>query len=184
MTSMSRSRRSNGAIVAAVSFIVTLIMAVSLVSVTAFAYTNNSPINTINAIINAQGSCFISLSTNAINFGQVAAGSNTLFTNNQIIDQDPNGNIAANVLLGGSNWIGPSSANFFVANTVWNPTNVAVGTANNLELFPSLFDTAIQIPAPNYITPTTSANVYFGLFIPKLTALGVYTQNIVLENSC
>ncbi len=170
----------------AVSFLMAASILAEFAMLQAYAFSNASSVNVINAMITVTGSCFISLNTNVINFGQIPAGSNTARTLNDITVNDPFGNIAANVLISGTNWISTSSsANFFVSNTIWNPTNDFLANGNALLLFPSQpTDTKIEIPAPNVINPNTDNLIYFGLYIPTLTALGVYTQNIVLENSC
>ena len=133
--------------------------------------------------VNVQSYCFISLSNTAIGFGAINPGSN-VGTTNVVTVSDPGGNVAANILVDGSNWISGAN-NFYVANTVWNPTSSATYVGNNLKLDPSgLTDTNIQITAPTLSTPTQSASIYFGLAVPGGQAAGTYTQNIVLENKC
>ncbi|MFI5412931.1 MAG: hypothetical protein ACHQX1_03495, partial [Candidatus Micrarchaeales archaeon] len=93
------------------------------------------------------------------------------------------GNTNANIVTAGSNWVSGGN-NFFVANTVWNPTSASNGIGNTLKLFPpsaNLADTGITIVFP----PTNNGNnIYFGVTIPPAQTSGLYTQNIVLENSC
>lgn len=114
-------------------------------------------------------------------------------TNVVLVDNDIGGNANANIFLAGSNWIQvANSANtFYVTNTFWNPTpNNIAATGNALTLYNglqvSLVDTKIQIPSPQPVGPNSgnTANVYFGLTIPFGQNLGIYVQNIIVENSC
>ena len=140
--------------------------------------------NTV-ATANVQSACFISLNTASIDFGSLDPNANVP-TANQIIDTNQGGNVASNILVEGGNWISGSN-NFYVANTLWNPTSASAGTGNALALYTglsSLVDTLIQVAAPTLSTPTTSSNIYFGMEIPGGTPAGIYTQNIVYGYSC
>ncbi len=145
-------------------------------------------LTTANVVVtaNVQQVCYITLSTNSINFGQIPAARNTGYTNNGIIDYDQGGNVAANILVEGTNWneVSPVTGNSFgVSNTVWGTSNTVAYSAGTA-LSNILADTAIQIPAPTQTTPTTSNSIYFGLGIPGGTPAGVYQQTITIENSC
>ena len=134
---------------------------------------------TVNSI------CLMSISNTAINFGYVTP-TVSIATSNIVAVIDNGGNAPANVLVAGGNWISGSN-NFYVANTLWNPTSASAGTGNALALYTglsSLVDTLIQVAAPTLSTPTTSSNIYFGMEIPGGTPAGIYTQNIVYGYSC
>ncbi|MCW6160443.1 MAG: hypothetical protein LVQ95_05160 [Candidatus Micrarchaeales archaeon] len=138
--------------------------------------------NTV-ATVNVPSTCFIGVSANTINFGTINPGANVP-TDKQITVQDPGGNIAANILVDGGNWISGSN-NFGVANTLWDTSNDVTYIGNALKLAPGgLTDTMLQTPAPTQSNPTTSNNIYFGLGIPAGAVAGAYTQNIIIENSC
>ncbi len=140
----------------------------------------------ITATLTVPGQCFIQLSNTAIAFGNINPGSNTPYTSNLVVDNGLDNNVPSNILVEGSSWIS-GSGNFFVSNTVWATTNVAYtqtpsSTENPLQLYPgNLINTNIEIPYP----PTSSSNnIYFGVAVPPGQPAGVYTQNILLENSC
>jgi len=142
---------------------------------------NSVPINAILSA-NVQGVCYISLSTNTINFGTVVASANVP-TQFGVTDSDNGGNVAANMLVYGSDWVGPTT--FGGSNTSWNPTSLAIYGGNALttnSLSPQ--NTGIVIPAPTQNSPSTSNNIYFGLRVPGGAPSGTYTQNIIIENSC
>jgi hypothetical protein len=138
--------------------------------------------NTVTASANVQGTCYISLSSNQINFGSISPNANVP-TNMIITDSDNGGNVAANILVDGTNWI-YSSYSFGVSNTLWSASTQSTYTGTPLTLTPTLTNTNIVIPAPTQTTPTTSNNIYFGLAIPAGTPPGIYTQTITIENSC
>jgi len=144
----------------------------------------NPPVNSVpvNAILsaNVQGVCYISLNTNTINFGTVFASANVP-TQFGVTDYDNGGNVAANILVSGNNWVGPTTT-FGVGNTLWNPTSSTSYIGNALTTGPA--DTHIVIPAPTQNTPSTSNRIYFGLAVPGGAPSGTYTQNIIIENSC
>jgi len=148
----------------------------------ATAYTAS---NTVTASANVQGVCYISLSSNTINFGNIAPNANVP-TNMQITDYDNGGNVAANILVDGTNWIYSSNTAIYfgVSNTLWSPASQTTYTGTALTLSPTLTNTGIVVPQPTSSTPTTSNNIYFGLAIPAGTGAGIYTQTITIENSC
>ena len=137
----------------------------------------------VSMTVNVQSDCFISLSNTLIGFGAIDPGSN-VGTTNVVTVSDPGGNVAANILVDGGNWISGAN-NFYVYNTVWNPSSSATYVGNGLNLYPvGITDTNIQIAAPTLSSPTESAPIYFGLAVPGGQAAGAYAQNIVLENKC
>jgi len=144
------------------------------------ASVNSVPINAIFSA-NVQGVCYISLNTLTINFGTVVASANVP-TQFGVTDSDNGGNVAANMLVYGGNWVGPTT--FGVGNTLWNPTssNSYIGTALTLSTGNTI--TGIVIPAPTQSSPSTSNSIYFGLGVPGGAPSGTYTQNIIIENSC
>jgi len=144
-----------------------------------------SPSNAILAVtVNVLSTCFISLNPNAINFGTIASGSNTIYTSNSIQDTDNGGNAPATIYVYGGNWIYSSNTaiSFYVANTVWYSTNTVYSSGTPLTLTP--IPTNIIVPAPTQSTPSTSSSVYFGVGVPGGAPVGAYTQNIVIEDSC
>ena len=137
--------------------------------------------NTV-ATANVQSACFISLNTATIDFGSLNPNSNVP-TTNQIIDTDTGGNIAANILVEGGNWISGSN-NFLPENTLWNPTTSVSYVGNALSAIPTVTDTQIQIAAGSIASPNQAASIYFGVGVPAGQVAGAYTQNIILENLC
>jgi hypothetical protein len=127
------------------------------------------------ATVNVPGVCFIGVSPTSVGFGSLQINSNAP-ANTQITDTDAYGNVNANILLYGSNWIGPGTANFLVSNTIWSETPQSSYTGTPLAL--AIQDTGVIVPGGG------SNSVYFGLAIPPSTPGGSYTQNIVFENSC
>ncbi len=114
-------------------------------------------------------------------------------TSVQLIDNDIGGNANANVLIAGSNWFQvTNSANTFYeyGNILWNPVTLGTFSGNDLNLYngqsASLGATNIFITAPAVPSPTNgvAANIFFGLQIPFGQQLGIYYENIVVENSC
>ncbi len=149
--------------------------------------------NTPNALISANvvitSVCYISVAPTTIAFGSVYSGGNTL-TNFVLTDTDTGGDAPANILLSGNAlWTTTSAGSynsFGVGNTLWDSTNDLAYTGTHLTS--SLFDSKIQVPAPSIATPSTTANVYFGLGIPGGTfasEVGTpYTTTITVEDSC
>ncbi len=148
-------------------------------------------IQTANVVANVvvQGVCYISLSPSSISFGTLTPTA-TYNTNQIVTDTDNGGNVAANILLegtGGSgatlgDWLGPGSNVIPVGNTLYSASSQP--SYSGAALSNALTNSNIVIAAPNVITTSTSANVFFGLGVPAGTAGGTYTQNILIENSC
>lgn len=141
-------------------------------------YNSISTSNAITAEVYVEGTCYIALSTNAISFGPIVASANVP-TNVLVTDSDTSGNIAANVLVNGTNWFlngNTLATSFGVGNTLWDAAlqTTYAGTA----LTNTLVDTNIAIPT------TGSNSIYFGLGIPGGTPAGTYEQTITIENSC
>ncbi|MGC8688036.1 MAG: hypothetical protein ACP5RQ_01395 [Candidatus Micrarchaeia archaeon] len=160
-----------------------LIAAIALSSVFLFEpLVTATATNTVTASANVVGTCYISLSSNTINFGNILPNANVP-TNMLITDYDNGGNVAANILISGTNWT-YSSYSFGVSNTLWSASMQSTYTGTALTLTPTLTSTGIVIPTPTQTSTTTSNNIYFGLAIPAGTPAGVYTQTITIENSC
>jgi hypothetical protein len=143
-------------------------------------YPSNSVTLTVPTTANVVPFCYISLSTNTINFGSIAPGANVP-TANTVVVSNPGGNAAANVLVDGTNWAS-SSSSFGVSNTIWDVSSQT--TYNGVALSNSLAITGIILAAPNTVNTITSNDIYFGLGVPTATVAGTYTQNILIENSC
>lgn len=148
-----------------------------------------STTQTVTANVVVQGVCYISLFPSGISFGTLTPTA-TYNTNVIVSDNDVGGNTAANVLIEATSgsgatlgyWIGPGSNTIPVGNTLYNGGSLGSYAGNALTN--SLVVTAINVPAPNIVVTTTTANVFFGLGVPGGTAGGTYTQNILIENSC
>ena len=151
-------------------------LALALGSV-AFATTTSN----VTANVAVESVCYISLSTNAISFGSLYPTAQ--HADNVIVtDSDPYGNVAANVLVSGGNWISGLN-NFGVSNTTWSATSSNTFLITNpLSIVPSL--TGITIAVPTLASNTPSNSIYFGLNVPGAIPAGTYTQTIVIENSC
>ncbi|MFP3278367.1 MAG: hypothetical protein RXO43_02280 [Candidatus Micrarchaeota archaeon] len=140
--------------------------------------------NVLSVTVNVLPTCYISLSPTSINFGTLATGT-TSTTWNGITDTDTGGNAQATIYVYGGNWIYSSNPaiSFYVANTVWSPTNS--GSYNSgTPLTLSLVNTGIIVPAPTQSNPSTSNTVYFEVAVPGGAPVGAYTQNIVIANQC
>ncbi len=119
--------------------------------------------------------CFVSLSTNVINFGGIAPNANTP-TSYSVTDNDL-GTVGASIYLSGSAWNGLIvSDTFGIGNTLWSPTSLGTYAGNALS---SSYNSMGIV-----IAPSGSNTIYFGLGIPKGTPKDTYTQNILIENSC
>lgn len=121
----------------------------------------------------SSGTCSISLTPSAINFG-ILSPSTDIATTNSVVDTN-SGSSEAYMYVYGGNWIGPSSR-FGVSNTTWSVSSGAAFPANRLSAV--AHNTTILVPA------SSSNSIYFGLGIPGGAPSGSYTQNIIIENSC
>jgi hypothetical protein len=146
-------------------------------------YTFNSVANVITGYGSA---CFISLNTNAINFGGINPNSNVP-TTNSITDTNSGTVPAAFLIAGGVGdssswydngiWVDTTAVNTIgIANTLWSLTSQSSYTGTALTNV--LTTTGISIAAAG------SNNIYLGMQVPGGTPTGAYTTNIVIENSC
>lgn len=191
MARKKRNERAAGLVAAVFAFTISCILALALMTSFGFLRFAFASSNTTNVVASANvvASCFISTSPNTINFGNVPAGGSTVNTVNAVTVNDPFGNAPANIFVAGANWLGPSTDNFFVSNTVWAASNVAtISGATPLVLFNGLMssfvDTSIQIPAPNAVANSPGNFIFFGAQVPLLTPIATYTQNIFIEEQC
>ncbi|QRF74384.1 hypothetical protein Micr_00920 [Candidatus Micrarchaeum sp.] len=139
--------------------------------------------NTVTANVAVEGVCYISLSPNAISFGSLYPTA-THADNVLVTDSDPYGNVAANVLVSGTDWAS-STYNFGVSNTTWSATSSNTFLTTT-QLTNSPVPTGISIPAPSPTVSNgiTSNSIYFGLSVPGAIPAGTYTQRITITNSC
>ena len=151
-------------------------------------YNKSSTANAITAEVSVQGTCYISLSPNSISLGPIVASANVP-TNVVVTDNDNGGNVAASLLVAGTNWYlngNTLSTSFGVSNTLWDASSQS--TYNGIALTNSISSsnaiTNIIIPAPTPTNTITSNSIYFGLGVPGGTPAGSYEQTITIENSC
>ena len=147
-------------------------------------YNKSSTANAITAEVDVLGTCYISLSPNAISFGPIVASANVP-TNVLVTDSDNGGNVAASLLVEGANWYlngNTALTNFGVSNTLWDANSLSTYTGTALSN--ALVTTSITIPAPTPTNTITSNSIYFGLGVPGGTPAGSYEQTITIENSC
>ncbi|MEM3841493.1 MAG: hypothetical protein QXN59_02275 [Candidatus Micrarchaeaceae archaeon] len=171
----------------AVAAITILILGIRAYLPFAFANSTSSESNVV-ATANVEAVCFINLSVNSIDFGNMFPTENVPTTQN-VVDYDNGGNIAANVLMYGTTWNNDANSLIFFgsSNTTYSPTyNTPWATAFNAGnyLFNSIQPTAIVVPAPSFSNPSTNTPIYFGLAIPEAQTAGQYNQIIYIENSC
>ncbi len=135
----------------------------------------------VTASLTVPSTCYITLANTLIGFGALNPGTAT-GVGNQVIVQNLLGGVPANILVEGSNWITGSTANFFVANTLWNnayePTYTGMPLPLALSGLNNFYDTDIVVPiaGSNYI--------YFGVAVPPGQTTSTYVQNIIVENKC
>ncbi|MGC8652081.1 MAG: hypothetical protein ACP5UH_02415 [Candidatus Micrarchaeia archaeon] len=146
-------------------------------------YNQPTTSNTVTAKVTVSGACYVSLSPSLINFGPVYASANVP-TNVLVTDSDPEGDVAASLLVAGTNWAltSNSQVTFGVSNTLWNPSSLTTYSGNALTN--TLSPTGITIAAPTQSSATTNSPIYFGLAVPGGTPAGTYQQTITIENSC
>ncbi|MCL5093458.1 MAG: hypothetical protein M1128_03250 [Candidatus Marsarchaeota archaeon] len=148
---------------------------------TANASSNNSIITANVAVGNVIYLSVAAQGGNTINFGSLFT-LDSYYTDLPVTDTDSGGNIGANILVSGTSWALTSNTavTFSVGNTLWNPTSLTSYAGNALTT--SFVNTNDIIVAPTLSNPTTSNNIYFGLYIPAGTAPGNYVQTISFED--
>ena len=146
---------------------------------------NASSTNSITANVAVGNVIYLSVANaiggNTINFGSLFT-LNSYDANVPVTDTNNGGNIGANILVSGTSWALTSNTavTFPTGNTLWNPTSLTSYAGNALTT--SFVNTNDIIVAPTLGNPTTSNNIYFGLYIPAGTAPGNYVQTISFEN--
>ncbi|MGC8538064.1 MAG: hypothetical protein ACP5MZ_03750 [Candidatus Micrarchaeia archaeon] len=143
----------------------------------AFAASSNS---TVTANVAVGNVIYLAVTPNTIYFNGLAPNSITTTSANDVVtDYDNGGNLAANILVYGSNLVNSSSNTILlVGNTIWNATTGKSATL----LTNSFVNTGITILQPNIINSNTSNKIYFGINIPSGTPPGNYIQTIYFEN--
>ncbi len=147
-------------------------------------YNSISTANAIIAKVYVQGTCYISLTPNTISFGSIVASADVP-TNVLVTDSDSGGNVAASLLVSGTDWYlngNTLATSFGVSNTLYDSAIQTTYTGSALSN--TLAVTGITIPAPTASNTVTSNDIYFGLGIPGGTPAGTYKQTITIENSC
>ena len=154
----------------------------------AVANTSTSTSN-VTATANVEAVCYITLSVNSIDFGNMFPTQNTPTTQN-VLDIDNGGNVAANVLFQATTWndisntiVGFGASNTTYSNTYNTPWASAFGDGNYLTTNAALAN-GINVAAPTFQNQSTNVPIYFGLAIPRAQTAGQYNQIIYVENSC
>ncbi|MCL5404306.1 MAG: hypothetical protein M1125_00480 [Candidatus Marsarchaeota archaeon] len=166
---------------------VSILIAVAVLAMSLFAinFANaQSSSNSLTANVNVGNVIYLTVknatSGNIISFGSIFPGS-SYDTNVLVTDTDNGGNIGANVLVAGSNWLNASTSNSFgVSNTLWSASSLS--TPGGTGLTGAFANTGVFISAPSLSTPSESNTVYFGITVPDGTAPGNYIQTISFEN--
>ena len=142
--------------------------------------TSNSIVVTAN--VNVLGVCYTSVAPTLISFGTMAPGS-AYNTNVVVTDTDAGGNYQAALYVeaDAANWVSGLN-NIAVGNTVWSASSQVSYTGTALTT--TFANTLVYLPAPTIAGNTVSNSIYFGMNVPGGTPSGLYTVNIILENSC
>ncbi len=148
-----------------------------LLGVTPLAWASSNSLIAANVVV--PGSCFIS-GANSINLGNPLAPDTNYAATVSFTVNDPGGNLPANILVAASgNWMSGATSIFY-GNVLWS----ASSGGSETPLTTTLTNTLIPIAAPNAIVTTTSNDVYFGINVPAAQPVGLYTSNILFQNSC
>ena len=119
--------------------------------------------------------------SDAITFGNMYPGT-TYNANVVVTDNDVGGNVGVALYVqGNANWVFGAN-NIGVSNTVYNAVSQSAYLGNALSN--TFVNTNIYIGMPTQATPYASNNIYFGMQVPGGTVAGLYTENIIIENSC
>ncbi|MDE1810700.1 MAG: hypothetical protein KGH66_01515 [Candidatus Micrarchaeota archaeon] len=137
--------------------------------------------NSVTASVTVPNNCITALSNTAIAFGTIIPPGNAPTTN--LVTDTNDGNIEANILLDGTNWVYLGNS-FFAGNTFWDFSSHSAGvsyTYNTLGLA-----TGNLINTFNQIANSASVNLYFGVSVNNgiTQSAGAYTQTITIENGC
>lgn len=140
-----------------------------------------SPVtNTVVASVNVPSACAISLNPNSINFGIVVPSQSTPVSTS--VTDTNGGNTNTIIFVSAGNWISTTNAMIqfgtpAAEDTAYGATSIPLYSSGNV-LSSTASPTTINIAA-------NSANsVYFGVSVPSGQTANVYSQNILMENSC
>jgi hypothetical protein len=134
---------------------------------------------TVTANVAVGNVIYLAISPNSIVISGLAP--NSIYpTNIPVTDTDNGGNIGANALVEGTNWVNQTYT-FGVSNTLESNTASAT-TLSGTPLSNSFAVTNSYIIAPNVVNPSTNTIIYFGFSIPPATPAGNYLQTISFEN--
>ncbi|MEM0149762.1 MAG: hypothetical protein QXW10_02610 [Candidatus Micrarchaeaceae archaeon] len=149
------------------------------------AFASSSSNAPLNANVNVGNVIYIAVANvsggNVINFGSIFPDS-FASTNFEVTDNDPGGNIGANIFVSGTTWTNASTSNTFgISNTSWSATSSSTNVIGT-PLSNTPTNTNIHIIAPSIADPITSNIIYFGMNVPAGTPPGNYLQTISFEN--
>jgi len=137
------------------------------------AYTDS---DTITAQVTVPAICTVSLSTNSIDFGSVAPGSDTGVTNQQVTVTNGGNTQAINTTIKGGNWSDGGTNTFPVGNTEWSTSAFTYGSGTDL--------TASNVVVTNNLGAGNSITAYFGLGVPQYQTASSYNQTITITMNC
>ena len=176
---MATTKGDAYSIIISIGLAAALLFSFAVFSTTNVSFASSSP-NTVSANVVIPNYCGLSLVTNVIAFAAnavppgVAPGSSAP-TSNVITDTNLYGNINANVFVAGGNWL--SGGNIFTGgSTEWSASYQTTYTGTPL--------TSTNVLVETVTASSPSNNIFFGVAVPAGQAVGTYTQNIVIENSC
>jgi len=138
------------------------------------AYTDS---DTITAQVTVPAICTVSLSTNSIDFGSVAPGSDTGSTNQQVTVTNGGNTQAINTTIKGDDWSDGGTNTFAVGNTEWSTGAFTYGSGTSL----TSSDAAIS---GGNLAKGASLTLYFGAGVPSGQNSASYTQTITITMNC
>ena len=146
------------------------------IQVTDSATTKVTSISSPTSVNVTAATCTISLTPTSINFGQVLPDQN--YATSKYISDMNGGGTNAYLYIYGSNWINATNTlnNFYVSNTVWNPSSLSSYGGNELALTST--NTLILIQAGK------TSNVFIGASVPSGQAAALYSQTLTITNAC
>ena len=123
-----------------------------------------------------ENNCIVSLSTNAIDFGSVAPGTDTGNTNQQVTVTNSGNTPATNVTIKGNDWSDGGTNTMPVGQTEWSTSAFTYGSGTALTTSDAVVTT--NLANGNSIT------IYFGVGVPSGQAAGTYNQTITITMNC
>ena len=120
--------------------------------------------------------CTIALNPVSIDFGQVLPSFN--YSTSKYISDTNGGGIEAYIYAYGGNWINATNTlnNFYVSNTMWNPSSLNIFSGNRLTQ--SASNTLIGIQGGK------TANIFIGAAVPFGQQAAMYSQTLTITNVC